>query len=91
VQLVVDNSKCGAGIADGTAAIGQPPKSGYSRMARPCVGTHARRPRPPADTGVAGGDGGARTARSFGTAFVEARAGKPQIRDVPPTAQVSGR
>ena len=30
MQFVVDNSKSGAGIADGAAAIGRPPKSGYS-------------------------------------------------------------
>ena len=36
VQSVVDNSTSGAGIASGTAAIGQPAKSGYSRMAQPC-------------------------------------------------------
>jgi hypothetical protein len=39
VQFVVDGSKSAAWIANSAAAIGQPPKRGYSRMAQPCVGT----------------------------------------------------
>jgi hypothetical protein len=38
VQFAVDGSKSGARIANGAAAIGQPPKRGYSRMAQPGVG-----------------------------------------------------
>jgi hypothetical protein len=38
VQFVVDDSKSGARIANGAAAISQPRKRSYFRMARPCVG-----------------------------------------------------
>ena len=53
VQFVVDRSKSGARIANSAAAIGQPPKSGYSGMAQPCVVLrYARRPRSPPDAAV---------------------------------------
>jgi hypothetical protein len=41
VQFVVDGPKSGARITDSAAAIGQPPKRGYSGVAQPCLGTPA--------------------------------------------------
>jgi hypothetical protein len=45
VQFLVDGSKSGARIANGAAAICQPPKSGYSPSLA-LVLRYARRPRP---------------------------------------------